>query len=89
VFWLPRPQSSPRWRWLSSTRPDVDKLARSTLDALSRIVYVDDARIADLSVRKLYALDRPPGALVRVQPLGVVERERGHAWQLTGERPKL
>lgn len=52
---------------LVGSRPDLDKLVRSTLDALgSAGVYADDARVACLAARKVYvavhsnlALDRP------------------------------
>ena len=36
------------------TTPDVDKLARCALDALTGVVIADDAQIADLAVRKRY-----------------------------------
>ena len=36
------------------TTPDVDKLARCALDALTGIVFRDDSQIAELSVRKHY-----------------------------------
>lgn len=61
VFRLRRPEShfgarglrpsAPPW---PSSKPDIDKLARSTLDPLTGIVYDDDARIVELSVRKVY-----------------------------------
>jgi Holliday junction resolvase RusA-like endonuclease len=54
VFWLARPRSVRRL--LPSVRPDVDKLARSTLDALvTAEVIGDDALIVDLTARKRYA----------------------------------
>jgi Holliday junction resolvase RusA-like endonuclease len=37
-------------------RPDSLKLARGTEDALTGIVYKDDAQVVDLRVRKLYGL---------------------------------
>jgi crossover junction endodeoxyribonuclease RusA len=56
---------------LVGVKPDLDKLVRSTLDALASAgAYADDARVAQLYVRKLYpkahsrqVLDRP-GALI-------------------------
>lgn len=71
-FWLPR-GSSVR-RVLPFVRPDVDKLARSTLDALTACgVLVDDARVTDLVVRKRYADGEiAPGARVRVRPVDAV-----------------
>lgn len=66
TFLLPRPKShyytgkragqlrpdAPRWH---TTKPDVDKLARSTLDALTGVLVVDDSQVAVANVRKLYA----------------------------------
>ncbi len=36
-------------------RPDVDKLARSTLDGLTGLVMIDDSQIVVLTVRKIYS----------------------------------
>lgn len=84
TLWLPRPASTPKWRWLPWTKPDGDKLLRSTLDALSKVVYADDARIVEFHVRKLYALDRGPGAVIRLQALGDLEEQLGRAWAADG-----
>lgn len=47
-----------------STKPDVDKLARAVLDALTGIVYVDDSQVSDLRVWKDWG---PPGVSIRVE----------------------
>lgn len=39
-------------------KPDIDKLARSTLSSLTGIVFDDDSRIVALSVAKVYAAPR-------------------------------
>lgn len=39
---------------LPTTKPDVDKLARALLDALTGIAWVDDAQVVRLDVRKRY-----------------------------------
>lgn len=75
VFTLPKPKSAPKRRraW-PDKRPDIDKIVRSTLDALgSAGVYIDDAQVVRLYAEKAYAgdpgaLDRP-GAAVTVAPL--------------------
>jgi Holliday junction resolvase RusA-like endonuclease len=47
---------------LPQTRPDLDKLTRSTLDALKTAgVYEDDGRVVDLCVSKRYTSDNPEG----------------------------
>lgn len=46
--------------------PDVDKLARCTLDALTRLVFEDDSRIVSLYVGKQYAVPGREGAKIAV-----------------------
>lgn len=50
------------------TYPDIDKLARSTMDALKKAgVMKDDAQVVDLHVLKLYVgFEQTPGASVMV-----------------------
>lgn len=79
VFTMPRPAShhvasdrsrpvkatAPRW---CDKRPDVGKLARAVEDALSGVVWVDDAQVVDLHPTKPYG-DRPGvRVVVRVAP---------------------
>lgn len=47
-------------------KPDVDKLARSTLDSLTGLVFDDDSRIVELTVRKEYAAPGQEGASIAV-----------------------
>ncbi|HZJ30733.1 MAG TPA: RusA family crossover junction endodeoxyribonuclease [Vicinamibacterales bacterium] len=53
-------------------KPDIDKLARSTLDALSGIVFDDDARVASLELRKVYAAPGDEGATITVEGMCLV-----------------
>lgn len=53
-FYMERPESCPKRRLLPAVRPDLDKLLRSTLDALTEIVYEDDGQVVDVSARKYY-----------------------------------
>ena len=77
TFMLPRPKGhwrtgrnahllrddSPAW---PASKPDADKLLRSTFDALRDAgVYVDDAQVVRVSVAKVWASERP-GALIEV-----------------------
>lgn len=56
VFRLPQPGRLPRGRLLPAVRPDLDKLARAVLDALSRCdVWVDDGQVVALVIAKVYA----------------------------------
>lgn len=50
-----------------ATKPDADKLARSTLDALHGAVFDDDSRIVELVVRKRYAAPGNEGARITVE----------------------
>lgn len=51
-----------------TSKPDVLKLARAVEDALTGIVYVDDAAIVSESLRKEYTVG-PEGVVVTVMPL--------------------
>jgi crossover junction endodeoxyribonuclease RusA len=59
IFRLPRPVSAPRRVVHHLTKPDVDKLARCCLDALTGVVFADDKAVVDLRARKVFA---PPGS---------------------------
>ena len=48
-------------------KPDIDKLARATLDALTSAgIYADDCKVVDLHTRKRYADHRLPGASIQL-----------------------
>ena len=50
-----------------SVRPDIDKLARAVLDALTGIAFRDDGQVAELVCRKHYAAEgKPPGVTVEI-----------------------
>lgn len=58
-FQLPKPKSlSKKKAAFHIKRPDIDKLARACLDALTNIIYVDDNQITTLVVIKEYG-DKP------------------------------
>lgn len=66
-FFLPRPERCPRE--LPCVRPDVDKLVRAALDALTNArIFGDDGQVVDLITRKRYA-DPEPGAFIRAWAL--------------------
>jgi len=79
IFRLPRPKGhfgtgrnagllKPSAPWFPTGRPDLDKLLRSTFDALGEAgVWGDDAQVVDVSAAKVYAdLDFLPGAFISV-----------------------
>ena len=50
-------------------KPDLSKLIRCTEDSMTGIVYLDDAAIAELLVRKVYAAPGAEGARIRITEL--------------------
>lgn len=90
VFTLPKPQSAPKRRltW-PDRRPDLDKLQRSTLDALvSAGAIEDDGRVVVLYAAKVYpgmweALE-VPGVRIRIAAM-----EAKHEIRETGEKECL
>ena len=80
AFYLPRPKTLPKRVTAHTKAPDCSKLVRSLEDALTGVVYRDDAQICDLVAMKRYA---PPGAIpyvdIRVEPsAGVVPLATDH-----------
>lgn len=74
TFYMPRPAghsgahgikaSAPDW---PHRTPDLDKLVRSTFDAITQAaVWVDDARVVYLTACKKYADRTGPGALITI-----------------------
>jgi Holliday junction resolvase RusA-like endonuclease len=57
--------SAPRW---PIPKPDLDKLARSTLDALIGVVFDDDSRIVHQTIYKVYAEPGQEGATITISP---------------------
>lgn len=55
-------ENAPGWK---TSAPDLDKLVRALGDALTGIVYRDDAQIVDLGVTKIYGQN--PGVTVRLK----------------------
>lgn len=51
-----------------TTKPDIDNLLKSTMDALTdRAVWRDDALIAEISVKKTYeTINAVPGAVIEI-----------------------
>ena len=69
-FYFIHPKTGKR-RPTHSVKPDIDKLLRSTFDALKDAgVYKDDSRICSVVARKHYANEHSPvpaGAVIRVE----------------------
>lgn len=75
VFYLPRPKALLTRRLASqdvphTKKPDLDKLARACKDALTGVVWTDDAQVVDLVARKRYcAAGENPRAIIRVRSM--------------------
>jgi crossover junction endodeoxyribonuclease RusA len=69
AFYLPRPKSLPKRVQACTKAPDTSKLVRALEDALTRIVYHDDAQVVELVAGKFYAAaGAVPHIDVRVEP---------------------
>lgn len=55
VFYLPKPQSKPKWKLWPDTGYDLDKLTRSVLDSLTGPIMTNDSRVVRLEAEKRYA----------------------------------
>ena len=69
VFTLPRPKSVPiKRRSVPTTKPDLDKLTRAVMDAISLERYCqiikDDSLVTDLHAVKRYDDVNPPGVRI-------------------------
>jgi crossover junction endodeoxyribonuclease RusA len=53
-FFFERPPSIPRKRLSVVVKPDLDKLVRATLDALTGVLFADDAQVVRVEARKWY-----------------------------------
>jgi Holliday junction resolvase RusA-like endonuclease len=82
-FWLPRPKSAPKTIDIRPTRkPDIDKVLRATMDALTAAgLWIDDSLVVESHEEKFYSVSadlhriytagwhRPPGAQIEVTTL--------------------
>jgi crossover junction endodeoxyribonuclease RusA len=67
AFTLQRPKSLPKSTRQHLKKPDIDKLARAILDALTGILFPDDSEVVRLEVTKRYAaLDAAPGVTITI-----------------------
>lgn len=67
-FVMPRPAGCPKRTTPPAVkRPDIDKLARAVLDALSGVIWRDDSLIVDLHPTKRIAeIGETPGAHIHI-----------------------
>lgn len=76
-FIMPRPKSMAkrnRRPW-NTKAPDIDKLLRASLDAMTGVVFRDDASVSQVFVRKITAAE------------GEQSGVRVGLWQIAGDEP--
>lgn len=62
VFIMPRPKTVKRE--FPSVAPDLDKLIRAALDALTGVAYLDDGQVVEIHAHKIYGSS--PGLEIRL-----------------------
>jgi crossover junction endodeoxyribonuclease RusA len=71
AFYLPRPKKHAKRGVFvpHCVAPDIDKLERAVLDALTQVVYRDDRQVTEVIKGKYYAaVDEPARVEIRVEP---------------------
>lgn len=69
AFYIARPKR-PKFPGRPAVTPDLSKLVRATEDALTGLVWADDARVVSCLSEKHWATEHnPPGAFIRVSTL--------------------
>lgn len=71
LFTLPRPVStSKRLTPPAVKKPDVDKLARAILDAITHTVIASDSQVVELyAAKRIAELDEAPHAEIRIEEI--------------------
>lgn len=76
MFVMPRPSGTPKRSTPPAVkRPDIDKLSRAVLDAITDVLIQDDSAVVTLyAVKRLAEIDETPGAHIQIllaQPTAV------------------
>lgn len=66
LFVFAKSPSIPKRRLWPVVKPDIDKLERATLDALTGILFLDDAQVVRVIKKKIYGLSDQVTIRVRV-----------------------
>jgi crossover junction endodeoxyribonuclease RusA len=67
-FVMPRPSGTPKRSTPPAVkRPDIDKLSRACLDAITDVLIHDDSAVVHLCVvKRLAEIDETPGAKINI-----------------------
>lgn len=69
TFLMRRPQRLARHTTAHLTTPDVDKLLRALLDAMTGVIWTDDKQVTSVTGGKRYTqADEQPGVIVDICP---------------------
>ena len=70
-FVMPRPASTPKRRTPAAVkRPDLDKLLRGVFDAVTGVIWTDDAQVVQaLTSKRLAAIGETPGLHLTITDL--------------------
>lgn len=85
--WPKRPCKGNLWPWAWWKKPDADNLAKPIKDALSKVVWADDAQVVreviekvhsncDLTVVRILSVSEQEMACAEAKALGIVEQLR-------------
>lgn len=67
VFRLQRPTIPPTQMIRPTARPDLDMLMRTSLDAITGVLFANESQVVSMTASKVYALpDQAPGAVFKV-----------------------
>jgi crossover junction endodeoxyribonuclease RusA len=67
-FVFTRPKSQPKKWKMNTKRPDLDKLVRAALDAITNVLIPDDSQVVRITAGKCYGdCDRTPGLFISVK----------------------
>lgn len=71
-FVMPRPASTPKRTTPPAVkRPDLDKLSRAALDAITGIAIADDSQVIELhATKRLAEIGETPGLTITITPGG-------------------
>ncbi|MGR6028991.1 RusA family crossover junction endodeoxyribonuclease [Rhodococcus erythropolis] len=76
-FVMPRPKSTPKRTTPPAVkRPDIDKISRAILDAITGVIIADDSQVVDLhATKRLAELDESHGVHIELEQLDLIRIE--------------
>lgn len=76
-FVMPRPKSTPKRTTPPAVkRPDIDKISRAILDAITGVLIADDSQVVDLhATKRLAGVDESHGVHIELEQLDLIRIE--------------